>query len=227
MAFRKSLNPEEARHIYQCALRYAQDRRHTLHQIQECRDNLIRENVDPGTLRRQIRTIALTETQLNYRRDAPSEIQELYVPITRDVFPDPDIHMEAKEIWENNEIHECYLRTWRCVQRVLLQIDDRLKCYGFAKLEKSKMVAMLEMLVTQVGRLREALVGLVIVDRFADEMDQIAMSKDGQWSASSELWMVWNQMQQDMKCGCTACTPLDAVTSSEPVLEIPYLPHYE
>ncbi|KAI2789456.1 hypothetical protein POX_d04947 [Penicillium oxalicum] len=224
MVIKKPLDPEEARSIHRCALRYAQDRRKTLYRLRECRYNLLHETVDPGTLRRNIQSIAFGKTQLNFQRDAPSEVQELHVPVIRDVFPDPDIHMEAKEIWENNELHECYLRTWKSIQSVLLEIDDRLKCYGFVKEEKMKMVAMLEMLVVQVGRLREALVGLIIVDRFADEMDEIATSKDRQWSSNPELWRIWSRLQRDLKCGCIACTPLAPKASDNPVFVMPYLP---
>jgi hypothetical protein len=185
---------------------------------------LINESIDPGTLRRDILAIATTETQLNYQRDAPSELQELYVPATREVFLDADAHMEAKQIWENNEIHECYLRTWRCIKTTLLEIDEKLKCYGFVSAEKEKMVAMLEMLVVQVGRLREALVGLVVLDKFADEMDEIAKSRGNKWSNNPELWAVWVQFQRNMKCGCTACMPLNPEDCDDPLFEIPYLP---
>jgi hypothetical protein len=184
-------------------------------QLRECLQYLINESIDPGTLRRKILTIATTETQLNYWRDAPSELQELYVPAIREVFPDPDVHMEAKEIWENNEIHECYLRTWRCIKDTLLVIDDKLKCYGFE---------LGEMLVVQVGRLRDALVGLIVVDKFADEMDEIAKDGGNKWSHIPELWAIWDRLQRSMKCGCTACSPLTPEECADSVFVIPYLP---
>jgi hypothetical protein len=185
---------------------------------------LINESIDPGTLRRDILAIATTETQLNYQRDAPSELQELDVPAIREVFPDADVHMEAKEIWEINELHECYLRTWRCIKTTLLEIDEKLKCYGYVSAEKEKMLAMLEMLVVQVGRLREALVGLIVVDKFADEMDEIANSRGNKWSNNPGLWATWDRFQRNMKCGCTACTPLCPEDCADPVFVIPYLP---
>lgn len=224
MAISQPLPPEEARSICRCAIRYAGDRKETMAQLRDCRRNLINESIDPGTLRRGILAIATTETQLNYRRDAPSELQELYVPAIREVFLDFDIHMEAKEVWENNEIHECYLRTWRCIKNTLLEIDEKLKCYGFVSAEKEKIIAMLEMLVVQVGRLREALAGLIVVDKFADEMDEIAKSRGNKWSTDPELWAVWVRFQRNMKCGCGACTPLDPEDRDDPVFEIPYLP---
>ncbi|KAJ5371309.1 uncharacterized protein N7496_007401 [Penicillium cataractarum] len=217
MTFAQTLQPEEVRSICRCAIRYAKDRKDIMNQLRNCRQNLIQESVDPGTLRRHIRGIATTETQLNYRRDAPSELQELYVPAVREVFLDADVHMEAKEIWENNEIDECYLRTWRCIKNALLGVDEKLKCYGFVSAEKWKMVAILEMLVVQVGRLREALVGLVVVDKFADEMDEIAKCRGSKWSNNRELWSIWDQLQQNLKCGCTACTPLDPENCADPV----------
>lgn len=224
MAVSQPLPPEEARSICRCAIRYANDRKDTLAKLRECRQNLINESIDPGTLRREILAIATTETQLNYRRDAPSELQELYVPTSREVFPDADVHMKEKEIWENNDIHECYLRTWRCIKTALLEIDEKLKCYGFVSVEKEKMIAMLEMLVVQVGRLREALVGLIVVDQFADKMDEIAKSRGSKWSNNPELWAVWVRFQRNMKCGCTACAPLNPEDCDDPVFEIPYLP---
>lgn len=224
MTFDEPLQPDEARSICRCAIAYASDRKDTMDRLRECRQNLIDESVDPGTLRRDIRAIATTETQLNYRRDAPSELQELYAPAVRDVFPDADVHMEAKEIWENNEIHECYLRTWRCIKSTLLEIDEKLKCYGYVSVEKKKIIAIFEMLVVQVGRLREALVGLVVVDKFANEMDEIAKSRGNKWSNNPELWLIWNRLQHNMKCGCTACTPLSPESCSDPVFVIPYMP---
>lgn len=224
MSFSQHLQPQEARNICRCAIRYASDRKKTMAQLRECRQNLIDERVDPGTLRRDILAIATTETQLNYRRDAPSELQELYVPAIREVFPDPDVHMEAKEIWENNEIHECYLKTWRCIKDTLLDIDGRLKAYGFVTSEKDKIIAILEMLVVQAGRLRDALVGLIVVDKFADEMDEIAKDRGNKWSNNPELWSIWDRLQRSMKCGCTACTPLKPEDCADPVFEIPYLP---
>lgn len=224
MLLSRPLQPEEARSICRCGIRYASDRKNTMLQLRECRRNLIDESIDPGTLRKEVLAIATTETQLNYRRDAPSELQELYVPAIREIFPDPDVHMEAKEIWENNEIHECYLRTWRCIKDTLLAIDEKLSCYGFEPGEKKKMAAMLEMLVIQVGRLRDALVGLIVVDKFADEMDEIAKDRGNKWSNSPESWAIWDRLQRSMKCGCTACSPLTPEECADPVFEIPYLP---
>ncbi|KAF3384268.1 hypothetical protein F1880_002997 [Penicillium rolfsii] len=223
MVISQQLPPEEVRSICRCAMRYASDRKETMAQLRDCRRNLINESIDPGTLRRDILALATTETQLNYRRDAPSELQELHTPVIREVFIDPNVHMEAKEIWENNEIHECYLRTWRCIKTTLLEIDEKLKCYGFVSAEKEKMIAMLEMLIVQVGRLREALVGLIVVDKFADEMDEIADSRGNKWANNPELWAVWIRLQCNMKCGCTACTPLKPEDHDDPVFEIPYL----
>lgn len=224
MAISQPLLPEEVGSICRCAIRYANDRKDAMAQLRDCRKNLINESIDPGTLRRDILAIATTESQLNYRRDAPSELEELYVPAIRDVFPDAGAHMKEKEIWENNEIHECYLRTWRCIKTTLLEIDEKLKCYGFVSAEKEKMIAMLEMLVVQVGRLREALIGLIVVDRFADEMDETAESRGNKWSNNPELWAIWVQFQRNMKCGCAACTPQNPEDSYDPVFEIPYLP---
>ena len=89
---------------------------------------------------------------------------------------------------------------------------------------KKKMVAMLEMLVIQVGRLRDALVGLIVVDKFADEMDEIAKDRGNKWSNSPESWAIWDRLQRSMKCGCTACSPLTPEECADPVFEIPYLP---